>query len=1043
MAVGPIRVAHLNIRGTTHKTLEITTMMKENNYDITFFTETWLGEENRVPWPLVKGSPAIRIAQNGRLSGGICYTVGRGRDVQNVKVLYERDGMILVVEAWGICICCLYIPPLHEAERDILKDALIHCATSRKPTILIGDFNARSQELTGDHASNARGQWIFHSLSDCGFRHIPSQWGVPTFVGRQGNSIVDLVFASNTIETAEECANVDEENWCASDHRPIHVEILPPRSPQLIQAREAIRLEKLKDPEIEKQYQDAIAAKVPNLVEYIRNIRNLNTQAQKIVDLVDLAIRECLISTGRHILGTKRIGTGVATEDKQLESLRKARNARYRDLEQAPPELRQMYFDLYIQARNRWREAMEIFRRREFQALSENLEKMEAPEVSKSIRHLAHKYLKIGGTRLDNSDESLEECRTHFTQQFRRRSKTPGPQYPHRSLPWRGHRILRPRLLQAMKCCANGKAPGRTGLRAELFKTAALSIVEPIQMLFEICMEFGMVPKAWTEANIIPIPKKPGTNKVNEHRPISLTEHLRKLFEKTILLEVIQAVEPLGREQGGFRARRSTIDQAAALHETILQHRLKYNRNPCVAYLDVTAAYDSVPRDILWNILRSKDMPMELLRILQALFDNCTSRVIIGGKESNSLPHECGLLQGSSLSPVLYSAYINGVAQEARKTATVTLNGEPIGALLYADDIALVANNERSLQLALDNLAEHSHFMGFQFNPKKCEVVAPGPITVTLYGAPLTQVPKFKYLGVEMNHNGIDAEALVKRNIQKAKSTVGAFIRLGFRAGGLLERTKVLLYKLFIRPQLEYGLSILPHISNYLPELEQVQYFALRMMLSMPHGYSYNTLRVLATCPSIKERVEELRAGWGMRLERCSAETFMIGLAHRSFASRPSSKSVFWTLDKNPILLEVRKIRLTTTSKVKPKSNEYTLVRKSFRMDNLLKARSLSPNPSALRIDGEMKPLQLYSFSALQHVKKQLLLRWIGGKAICLPTYCPVCGHKGAQAHWAQCHGLGELSILIEEGCYERVLDSIQRVVELYHSLKTPDSRDP
>ena len=66
-----------------------------------------------------------------------------------------------------------------------------------------------------------------------------------------------------------------------------------------------------------------------------------------------------------------------------------------------------------------------------------------------------------------------------------------------------------------------------------------------------------------------------------------------------------------------------------------------------------------------------------------------------------------------------------------RETATVSLNGELVGALLYADDIAVIAKDEDPLQSALDNLEEQlSILIGFKFNPAKCEVVAPDPTIV-------------------------------------------------------------------------------------------------------------------------------------------------------------------------------------------------------------------------------------------------------------------------------------------------------------------------
>ena len=43
---------------------------------------------------------------------------------------------------------------------------------------------------------------------------------------------------------------------------------------------------------------------------------------------------------------------------------------------------------------------------------------------------------------------------------------------------------------------------------------------------------------------------------------------MRKLFERVLLKGLCEHLEPLDICQGGFRAKRSTLEQVAALHET-------------------------------------------------------------------------------------------------------------------------------------------------------------------------------------------------------------------------------------------------------------------------------------------------------------------------------------------------------------------------------------------------------------------------------------------------------------------------------------------
>ena len=171
----------------------------------------------------------------------------------------------------------------------------------------------------------------------------------------------------------------------------------------------------------------------------------------------------------------------------------------------------------------------------------------------------------------------------------------------------------------------------------------------------------------------------------------------------------------------------------------------------------------------------------------------------------------------------------------------------------------------------------------------------------------------------------------------------------------------------------------------------------------------------------------------------------MIGLAYRAFLSRPSARSVFYTCKKLPLVLEVRKTRLLRQEKStkKEEKDEVIFIKRQLRMTEFNRDRARSPIPGALLLTAEMVPVQLYGMGKLEHTPKQLLLRWIGGKGICLPTDCSVCGVKGTQAHWSRCHNLGDTTLDIFEGNYARAAEIIGRVVQLYHDRKAPTAGTP
>ena len=210
-------------------------------------------------------------------------------------------------------------------------------------------------------------------------------------------------------------------------------------------------------------------------------------------------------------------------------------------------------------------------------------------------------------------------------------------------------------------------------------------------------------------------------------------------------------IEPLNIAQGGFRSERSTIDQVACLHASIQERAREIKKPPLLCFLDITAAYDSVDRNLLWERLATKNCPPKTIRILSGLFDGVESRLSVQGKTTEVIQHGRGLLQGSSLSPSLYALYIDDLSTALQTQKRGSLHNFPIAALLYADDIALVADDEAHLQALLTTCELHANWYHYKFAPKKCLIVS-DPLQETpqvkLHGTMLKQTSSFSYLGI-------------------------------------------------------------------------------------------------------------------------------------------------------------------------------------------------------------------------------------------------------------------------------------------------------
>ncbi|KAG0777487.1 hypothetical protein G6F57_005401 [Rhizopus arrhizus] len=110
--------------------------------------------------------------------------------------------------------------------------------------------------------------------------------------------------------------------------------------------------------------------------------------------------------------------------------------------------------------------------------------------------------------------------------------------------------------------------------------------------------------------------------------------------------------------QGGFRESRSSLDQVQCLIEICSILRRNHNSFPTLAFLDIKSTYDTVDRSYIWRELQSHLCPA-LLGILKNLFDHVQVEILLDNRVSYRFSPVTGVLQGSFLSPFLYSIYIN------------------------------------------------------------------------------------------------------------------------------------------------------------------------------------------------------------------------------------------------------------------------------------------------------------------------------------------------------------------------------------------------
>jgi hypothetical protein len=160
------------------------------------------------------------------------------------------------------------------------------------------------------------------------------------------------------------------------------------------------------------------------------------------------------------------------------------------------------------------------------------------------------------------------------------------------------------------------KAPGASGLTYDLLKCGDYQTTKLISEFFKLLVHVKLVPQSWKRSIVVPVPKKGDLTQIQNYRPISLTEPLRKIFEHCMLRYVNDSAGPSFLTQGGFRTNYCCNDMIVVLQETMLtmtkerkMHKME-NKNMHVAFLDIKAAYDSVDRRILWRRCINRLIPL-------------------------------------------------------------------------------------------------------------------------------------------------------------------------------------------------------------------------------------------------------------------------------------------------------------------------------------------------------------------------------------------------------------------------------------------------
>ena len=130
---------------------------------------------------------------------------------------------------------------------------------------------------------------------------------------------------------------------------------------------------------------------------------------------------------------------------------------------------------------------------------------------------------------------------------------------------------------------------------------------------------------------------------------------------------------------------------------------IKCKLSTYVAFIYFNKAYDSIDRALLLNKLENLGISSKFMFALKGLYSSIKCSLRLNGNMTYWFNVDCGLQQGNILSSIMFHIYVKSLIDDINAlNIGIDIDNVKLVILLYADDVVLLAENEKDLQKMLD-----------------------------------------------------------------------------------------------------------------------------------------------------------------------------------------------------------------------------------------------------------------------------------------------------------------------------------------------------
>ena len=428
---------------------------------------------------------------------------------------------------------------------------------------------------------------------------------------------------------------------------------------------------------------------------------------------------------------------------------------------------------------------------------------------------------------------------------------------------------------QMEKKLKNGRCTGTDGLVGEQLKYGWESdkLADYIHEIVRRIWEDLEMPENWSKLRLKPIFKNKGSKMDPAmYRGMMTSATSSKVLVQIILDRVREHYEnSILPSQYGFRRNKSTKDAIFIARQVIK----KFQGEIFGCFVDLTAAYDHLPRPMLWQVLRLRfgDKNEKIVKILEKLYEN-TSAKLDGVEELIAV--EMGLRQGGQESCCVFNYYLDTVLRvvlykiklafkykiepgiqhnfeisnectNRKQRAETAQNGHESTIFTnFADDLFVTCKSEEELAEVMKILVETFIEFGLTMSESKTKTMSfntdedtkNSKTILKINGFELENVHLFRYLGHVLSDDPKEPKYL-KQQIGSAYGKWNEF-KAVFKDKRINLKTRIMIAESMVRSRLVYAVETERLSVKQREKLDTIWVRMLRQMVSGGFARDHN-----------------------------------------------------------------------------------------------------------------------------------------------------------------------------------------------------------